>query len=112
MRRFALQRKTRISRETFPEGDSAKYTLRKLCTDISDFEVSPGEQVRIDLDHLSARLMEEGVSDFTLKDPMLMILFEELGTVARVFPSGRMLIQANLREDAERTCELVYRLVP
>lgn len=85
--------------------------MRKLCTDISDFEAYPSEQLHVDLNHLATRLTEEGVSDIALKEPMLMVFFEDLKTVARVFPSGKMLIQANLKEDAERTCELVYRLI-
>mgnify|MGYP005856580065 FL=1 len=88
-----------------------KYTLRKLCTDISDFEAHPHERFEVDLDCLERRLKEEGVADTVLKGPMLMALFESIETVARVFPSGRMLIQANLREDAMKTCEIVYRLI-
>lgn len=87
-----------------------KYTLRKLCTDISDFEAYPSEELSVDLNHLATELAKEGVNDIALKEPMLMAFFEDTGSVARIFPNGKMLIQANLKEDAEKTCEIVYRL--
>ena len=100
--------------EAFVEGDKndkrRPYTLRKLCSNIEEYEALPRERINIDFDLLARRLEEAGFMDVVVQGPQLTILMEEIGVVARAYSDGTLHLQASLREDCERACDMIFAI--
>ncbi|GEM_PF-1624895 len=82
-----------------------KFKLRKLCSSVEEYEAIAGGP--LDLDRLALRLSELPGVEVSNQDTILTALFEDEGVVVRLFPDGRALVQAGLRENAERVCLLL-----
>lgn len=100
--------------EAFAGGDKKgkrqAYTLRKLCSNIEEYEALPRERISIDFDILVRRLEEAGFMDVVIQAPQLTILMEEIGVVARVYSNGALHLQASLREDCETACDIIFAI--
>jgi hypothetical protein len=62
----------------------------------------------IDLCFLAEKLREAGIEDVVIQAPHLIVLLEDIGVVAQIYQSGTIHLQATLRDDVERTCDLIY----
>jgi hypothetical protein len=79
-----------------------KFKLRKLCSSIEEYEANANG--RVDLDLLAQRLSDRPGIELFWHGSILTILFEDDGVTARLYPEGRALVHAGLRENAERAC--------
>lgn len=82
-----------------------KFKLRKLCSSTEEYEANADST--INLDSTASNLSKISGIEVAHSGFLLTILFEDLGAVIRLYPSGRAFVQANLREDAERACEIL-----
>lgn len=83
------------------------FKIRKLCSSTEEYEANADGPV--DIDAMSERLSIRPGIETSRSDSILTALFEDEGIVVRVFPSGRALIQANQRKDAERVCSILSK---
>ena len=84
------------------------FRLRKLCSSIEDHEAIGYDPLDLDLfDRYLSRL--PGV-EISRHGPVLTALFEDYGVVVRLISSGKALIQANLRKDAEHVCSVLNKV--
>ena len=86
-----------------------KFTIRKLCSSIEEFEVMADEN--IDLDLLSVSLSKMPDLDVSYCPPILTILFEDEGAVVKLYASGRALVRANVKQDVERVCSILVQTI-
>jgi len=84
------------------------YIVRKLCSSIEEYEAAPRERMVLDLGLLAEKLKEAGFEEVVVQGPHLTILVDDIGVVAQVYQSGTILLQAALRDDVERACDLIY----
>jgi hypothetical protein len=82
-----------------------KFKLRKLCSSTEDYELNA--ESSIDLDLIATNLSFYQGIEVVQSGPFLTILFEDLKVVIKLFPSGRGVVQANLREEAEQACQIL-----
>ena len=84
------------------------FRLRKLCSSIEDYEANGCGPLDLDMfdRHLSCL---PGV-EVSRQGPVLTALFEDEGVVVRLFSSGKALIQASLRGDAEHVCSILNKV--
>ncbi len=82
-----------------------KFTLRKLCSSTEEYEANADSS--INLDSIASSLSKISGIEVAHSGFLLTILFEDLGTVMRLYPTGRAFVQASFREDAERACEIL-----
>lgn len=84
------------------------FKLRKLCSSIEDYEANGCGPLDLDIvdQHLSCM---PGV-EVSRHGPVLTALFEDEGVVVRLFSSGKALIQASSRGDAEHICSILNRV--
>ena len=66
--------------------------------------------VRLDLDRFSLRLINRPWVELSRHESILTILFEDEEVVVRLFSSGKALIQANQRKDAEKVCSILTEI--
>jgi hypothetical protein len=78
------------------------FKLRKLCSSIEDYEANGHGP--LDLDTFDRYLSCMPGVEISRHGPVLTALFEDEGVVLRLFSSGKALIQASSRGDAERIC--------
>ncbi|MBC7108627.1 MAG: hypothetical protein H5T41_07565 [Methanomassiliicoccales archaeon] len=90
---------------------TVEFVMRKLCSGIEEFEATPKEKLEVDLEVLESRLKNIGVKEITNLGCLLLVLFEDTGTVCHVYSNGKILIKANMRNDAEKACKLIYELI-
>jgi len=88
-----------------------EFVMRKLCSGIEEFEATPKERLDINLENLESKLKNVGVQEITRLGCFLLVLFEDTGTVCHIYPNGKILIKANMKDDAEKVCKLIYELV-
>lgn len=88
-----------------------EFVMRKLCSGIEEFEATPKKKLEIDLEVLESKLKNMGVQEITRLECLLLVLFEDTGTVCHVYSNGKILIKANMRNDAEKACKLIYELI-
>lgn len=81
------------------------FKLRKLCSSAEEYEANASGP--LDLDQFTMRLSRRPGVEISRCGPILTILFEDEGVVVRLYSSGKALIQAGLREDAELVCAIL-----
>jgi hypothetical protein len=86
---------------------SRTFKLRKLCSSTEEYEANAGGP--IDLELLALRLHSIPGVELSAQERVLTVLFEDQGVAVRLFPDGRALVQAGLREDAELVCSMLSR---
>ncbi|MEM2944560.1 MAG: hypothetical protein QW087_07470 [Methanomassiliicoccales archaeon] len=89
---------------------TSKFVLRKLCSGIEEYEATPHEPMKIDLAALESRIKERGIGETSLSPVFLLLLMEKNGAVCHIYSNGKILIKANLREEALEACELIYNV--
>jgi hypothetical protein len=87
------------------------YVVRKLCSNIEEYEASPCERMNIDLSCLENELTSTGLTDVFVKGPQLTVLMEDIDTTAKIYPSGVIHLQANNKLDCEKACEIIYPIL-
>ncbi len=85
------------------------FKLRKLCSSAEEYEAMADST--IDLDSLSVSLSHHPNIEVALCPPVLTILFEDEGVVVKLYPSGKALVQASLRENAEHACSEIVQAI-
>jgi hypothetical protein len=85
------------------------FKIRKLCSSVDEYEAMANEY--IDLDTLFASLLISPGIDVIYSPPILTILFEDDGTVFKLYPSGRALVNANFRDDVDRACSVLIGII-
>jgi hypothetical protein len=86
-----------------------KFSIRKLCSSTEEFEGMA--DCPIDLESLGVVLSKHPDIDVAFNQPVLQILLEDEGVVIKLYSSGKALIQANMKEDAERACLMLAHAV-
>lgn len=81
------------------------FNLRKLCSSAEEYEANASGL--LDLDMLASRLLGRHSVEISRSGPILTILFEDEGVVVRLSSSGKAIIQASMRNDAERVCSIL-----
>jgi len=82
-----------------------RFTLRKLCSSVEEYEANADSTIQ--LYSIENYLTRSPGIEVARSGPFLTILFEDLGVVIKLFSSGRALVQASQREDAERACAIL-----
>ncbi|MBI0583201.1 MAG: hypothetical protein ISF22_03135 [Methanomassiliicoccus sp.] len=78
------------------------FKIRKLCSSTEEYEANSDSPVN--LYQMGERLSNHPGVELSRCGAILTILFEDEGVVVRLFASGKALIQANMRRDAEKVC--------
>lgn len=84
------------------------FKIRKLCSATEEYEAHAGGP--LDLDPLARILSERPGVELSRYESILTILFEDEGVVVRLFSSGKALILANQRQDAEKVCSILTEM--
>jgi hypothetical protein len=82
-----------------------KFKLRKLCSSIEEYEANADGP--LDLDFLTKHFSDRPGIELFWHSSILTILFEDDGVTVRLYPEGRALVHAGLRENAERACRML-----
>jgi ribonuclease HIII len=82
-----------------------KFRIRKLCSATEEYEAMTNGP--LDLDSLIVALSKHPGIEVAFCPPILNILFEDEGVVIKMYNSGKALIQANTKEDAEYVCSVL-----
>lgn len=86
-----------------------KFRIRKLCSATEEYEgMTDGP---LDLDSLNVALCMHPGIDVASCPPFLNILLEDQGVVVKLYSSGKALIQANTKGDAEQACCLLVKVI-
>jgi hypothetical protein len=64
-----------------------------------------------DLDSLSVALSKQPGIEITFSTAVLNILFEEKGVVVKLYSSGKALIQASMKGEAEWACSVLAQVI-
>ncbi len=83
------------------------YRLRKLCTSAEDYEAFFPMDESIELSSFSRILRDEGFAEQSLDPPQLTVIFERIGVIARIYPSGVVHFSANDRDGVEEACSFL-----
>ena len=86
-----------------------RFTIRKLCSSIEEYEAMADES--IDLDSLSLSLSNRPGICVAFSTHVLTILFEDEGVVVKLYASGKALVQANLKKDVELVCSVLVQAI-
>ena len=96
------------------EGEGSKcrrpFVIRKLCSAVEEYEAHTRKRVSINLERLADKLAVSSLGEAVVQGPQLTVIMEELDVVVRVYSNGNIHLQANLRADGERACEIIYAL--
>ena len=86
-----------------------KFRIRKLCSATEEYEAMTDGP--LDLDSLSVALSKQPGIEVAFCPPVLNILFEDEGVVAKLYSSGKALITANTKADVEHACSVLARAI-
>lgn len=86
-----------------------EFRIRKLCSATEEYEAMTDGP--LDLESLSVALSKHPGIDVAPFPLFLHILLEDEGVVVKLYSSGKALIQANTKEDAEKACCVLARAI-
>lgn len=86
-----------------------RFRIRKLCSATGEYEAMTDGP--LDLDSLNATLSKHPGIEVASCPPFLNILLEDEGVVVKLYSSGKALIQANTKEDAEQACCVLAKVI-
>ena len=91
-----------------PNKGRIKYTLTKLAPDVDMYEMRPEHPLRLDLESLGRLLRESIRLETSLRDSVLIVLFENLDVAAHIHPSGTIFLRANSSRDCIAACNMIF----
>jgi hypothetical protein len=86
-----------------------KFRIRKLCSATEEYEAMTDGP--LDLSSLYITLSRHPGIHVASCPPFLNILLEDEGAVIKLYSSGKALIQANTKEDAEQACSVLAKII-
>ena len=85
------------------------FRIRKLCSATEEYDAMANGP--INLDSLNVALSKHIGIEVVSCPPFLNILLEDQGVVVMLYSSGKALIRASTKEDAEQACRVLTKVI-